>query len=101
MSEFRRMCVERMEGRKDGAPPCELVGSVVLTEEVSDVEAVPAGPVVVGLLAGRRLPPTPRLAADGDHLWLRRRRGDDGEEGASDSNNAELHDAGHGFVESM
>ena len=74
----------------------------MLTEEVSDVEAVRAGPVVVGLLAGRWLPPAPRLAADNEHPWLRRRRGDDGEEDAGNSNNGaeELQDAGHGVDDS-
>jgi hypothetical protein len=69
----------------------------MLTEEISDVEAVPAGPVVVGLLAGRRLPPPPRFAADGEHPRGGRGGGDGAGENEAGSNSRE-HEGGHGAI---
>lgn len=69
----------------------------MLTEEISDVEAILGGPVVVGLLAGRRLPPAPLHAADGEHPRRRRRRGHGAGE-KDPGNGGREQDAGHGLL---
>lgn len=58
----------------------------LLTEEITDVEAVPGGPVVVGLVGWRRrLRPPSRLTADNEHLRVPRCRRDAHEEGGGEN----------------